>query len=272
MGNLCSCCVANENDSTLSLVGKAALIDFGIQWIMYFFSALFKTEKFFDLTGGSTFVLLAIYSLLWRKRFMVRQMVLTGMVSVWGLRLSSFLFHRILNSGRDVRFSKVRDNPRVLFIYWTIQGIWVFLTILPLLLVNSKKDEKNPVNSIDYLGWSVWIAGFLTEVIADSQKSSFRSIEANADKWIDVGLWSLSRHPNYLGEVMMWFGIFLSSTQNLNGVERAFAAVSPLFISYLLRFVSGVPPLEKASDKKWGNLKDYIDYKNRTPVFFPRLF
>lgn len=101
---------------------KAAVTDFAIQWSCFVIAALLKTEKFYDLAGSATFILLALQSLTRNGRFFPQQVIQSGLVSTWAARLGIFLFLRVLKDGHDRRFNRVRDNPRRFFMYWTIQG------------------------------------------------------------------------------------------------------------------------------------------------------
>ena len=114
-----------------------------------------------------------------------------------------------------------------------------------------------------------WIFGFLFEVIADRQKVIFN--KTNKGKFISTGLWSFSRHPNYFGELVLWLGITIISLPTFSEFQYL-GLITPIFIYLLLTRVSGVYLLEELAEKRWGNSKDYISYKNNTPVFFPRLF
>lgn len=246
---------------------KAAAIDFGIQWACWAVAATFKTEKFYDLAGSSTFFLLALQTLRWNNTYFTRQKVHTGMVMTWAVRLGSFLFTRILKEGHDRRFNKVRDNPRVFWVYWTIQGVWVLLTLLPVLIVNNKKEDK-PLTTRDYAGWGLWVAGFLLESIADYQKSTFRNNPDNAGQFINVGLWQMVQYPNYLGEIMMWTGLYLSSTSVLRGWEHV-AVLSPVFLTFLLTRLSGIPLQEKSAMRRYGSNPDYLNHIKNTKKLIP---
>jgi len=101
---------------------RALVTDFSIQWLMFLIAAYLRTEKFYDLTGSSTFIILALQSLLTAGRFFPRQVIQTCLVSTWAVRLGLFLFTRIMQAGKDSRFNKVRGNPKVFLLYWTIQG------------------------------------------------------------------------------------------------------------------------------------------------------
>eukprot|EP01102_Stenamoeba_stenopodia_P000622 TRINITY_DN10599_c0_g1_i1.p1 TRINITY_DN10599_c0_g1~~TRINITY_DN10599_c0_g1_i1.p1 ORF type:complete len:270 (+),score=28.18 TRINITY_DN10599_c0_g1_i1:160-969(+) len=267
-----------------SVLAKAAAVSVGVQWTMFVPSALFKTEKFYDLVGGSTFVLIAwLAKSFWAPNALnptLRQQVITGLITAWGSRLSLFLFSRIMSAGADSRFNGVRDNPKKLFVFWTIQALWIWLSLSPTLLMHSRTGspetvaESNSITMQDKIGWALWAVGFFFETVADLQKSAFRSVPSNADKWVDSGLWSISRHPNYFGEILMWSGIYLSCTSVIKDLPSRILTglASPAFITYLLTRVSGIPILERMSDKKWGNNPAYVAYKRRTAVLVPFLW
>lgn len=131
-------------------------------------------------------------------------------------------------------------------------------------------SSLEPLGVLDYIGIPLWAIGFLFEVVADYQKSSFRKITENKDKWIASGLWSTTRHPNYFGEIVLWFGNALIAFGGLGMKARgAFVFISPIFVTLLLIFVSGIPSLERAADQKFGKNPDYQKYKKATPVLVP---
>ena len=248
----------------------AAALDFGIQWSLWVVASIYQTEKFYDLAGSSTFIFLTLQSLRWQRKVNLRQLVQSGCVTVWALRLGLFIFHRVIQSGKDNRFNKVRGSPRLFLIYWTVQGVWVWLTLLPTLILNSStKDEK--LTWRDYLGWSLWLVGFILEVAADRQKSQFHADPANKGKWISSGLWSLCQHPNYLGEILMWSSLFLPASSVMSG-HQYWSVVSPIFVAYLVTRVSGIPILERQGLKKWGHLTEYQKYRQNTAVLIPYIW
>ncbi|XP_043939760.1 uncharacterized protein LOC122811769 [Protopterus annectens] len=246
---------------------KFAAVDFGIQWVLWVVAALLRTERFYDLAGSGTFLLLVHLSRRHTNTNYLRQNVQTGMVTAWSFRLGLFLFLRIMKEGKDQRFNGVRDSPGTFFMYWTIQGVWIFVTLLPTLMLNLEKKDK-PLGFQDYLGWGLWTVGFITEAVADQQKWKFRSDPENAGKFIRSGLWAYSRHPNYMGEILQWTGLFISASSVLSGVQYI-SIVSPLFIWYLLNYVSGIPILEQHAMKKWGSDPAFQDYIRNTPVLWP---
>lgn len=259
-----------------STLVKAAQLDFGIQWVGWAIASLLKTEKFYDLAGSATFISLCIQSFPGRKNsdkeVHPRQSITTFAVIIWAFRLGGFLFRRIIRDGHDKRFNGVRDKPLKFLMYWTIQGLWVFMTLLPVLILNSKKKHENPdLTWRDYLGWSIWAFGLTLEATADYQKWSFRAKPENQNKFITTGVWSSSRHPNYLGEILLWLGIWLPCSSTFKGLENA-SVISPLFVAFLLTKVSGIPLLEAASKKKWRNNEKYLEYIKKTAVLIPGIW
>ncbi|KPP78282.1 hypothetical protein Z043_102228 [Scleropages formosus] len=250
-----------------SVLTRCALTDVAVQWLGWAAAAALRTEKFYDLAG--TFLLLAHLSCQWGGTGYVRQNVQTGLVAAWALRLGAFLFGRILKEGQDRRFSNVRDNPRIFFVYWTMQALWVFVTLLPTLILNSERRDK-PLGTRDYVGWGIWGVGFATEAIADQQKWNFKQDTNNIGKFIQSGLWAYSRHPNYLGEILQWTGLFISASSVMKGPQYL-SVVSPLFVWFLLRHVSGIPILEKQALQKWGSDPAFQNYIKNTPLLWPDL-
>jgi steroid 5-alpha reductase family enzyme len=152
---------------------------------------------------------------------------------------------------------------------WTLQGVWVFFTMLPVLILHQASEDVN-FGVFDYIGLPTWAVGFLIEVIADFQKSAFRKLADNKEKFIHTGLWAISRHPNYFGEILLWIGVALSAFGGLSARPRAsFVFISPVFVALLLIFVSGIPLLEQKADKKYGEDDAYVQYKKKTPVLVP---
>lgn len=245
-------------------------VDFGAQWIVWAVSSVFATEQFYDLTGSLTFLTLIYLSNKIGSGSSFRKNMVSGMAGIWALRLGSFLFLRVLKSGEDKRFHKVKHEPARFWIWWTLQGIWVFVTLLPTLVLNLKQIYK-PVGWRDYVGWSIWFAGFAIEVIADHQKTSFRANPDNSGRFITSGLWSISRHPNYFGEIVMWCGLWLSSSSVMSGFELL-TLLCPMFDALLLVKLSGIPILERMADQRWGAESAYQAYKASTSVLIPWLW
>ena len=246
---------------------------FTIQWIVFLPSFYFSTERFYDLTGSITYMIVIITALYYKSEFIgsrsdLRSLLIAGFIIVWALRLGSFLFLRVLKDKEDRRFSEWKKNFHQFLRVWTLQGLWVFLTSVAAVTAISSREIIEP-DLFLYIGSFLWGFGFLFESVADYQKRKFRS--ENKNKFIQSGLWSLSRHPNYFGEIVLWFGIALIAFPTLVGVQYV-SLISPIFVYLLLTRVSGIHILEKHADDTWGKKKDYKVYKEKTPVLFPKIF
>ncbi len=245
---------------------------FLIQWLAFIPAYLFQTEKFFDLTGSITYISVVGVAVCY-SRYSVeldaRSVLVAALVIVWALRLGTFLFTRIKKAGKDDRFDELKPSFIRFLNVWTIQGLWVTFTAAAALVAITTTTRKE-LDAFAIIGFLVWVFGFAIEVIADSQKSRFSANPENKGKFIQTGLWSRSRHPNYFGEIMLWIGIAIIAIPVLQGWQWV-AMISPIFVTLLLTRVSGIPLLEKKADKKWGRQADYETYKKNTPVLIPRL-
>jgi len=245
---------------------------FVIQWLVFIPSYLYQTEKFFDLTGSITYISVIGVSVCYSRYSAdldARSILLAALVIIWAIRLGSFLFGRIKKAGKDDRFDELKPSFIRFLNVWTIQGLWVTFTAAAALVAITTANRKE-LDVLAVLGLLVWVFGFTIEVIADFQKSRFSANPDNKGKFIQTGLWSRSRHPNYFGEIVLWIGVAIIALPVLQGWQWV-ALISPLFVTFLLTRVSGVPLLEKKADKKWGGQADYEEYKKNTPVLIPRL-
>ena len=242
---------------------------FLIQWLAFIPAYLLQTEKFFDLTGSITYVSVITIAVLFSTGVDGRSILLAALVVIWAIRLGSFLFGRIKKAGKDDRFDEIKPSFIRFLNVWTIQGLWVTFTISAALVAITTSTRKE-LDVFAILGFLVWAFGFAIEVVADAQKSRFSANPDNKGKFIQTGLWSRSRHPNYFGEIILWVGVAVIALPVLQGWQWV-ALISPVFVTLLLTRVSGVPLLEKKADKKWGGQEDYESYKKRTPVLIPRL-
>ncbi|KAL2455867.1 Protein of unknown function (DUF1295) [Abeliophyllum distichum] len=239
-----------------------AIVTVGYQLFFFIVTALLKFDKVTDFAGGTNFVILALLTLIVKGSWHFRQVVLSLLVVVWGLRLGLFLLMRILQWGEDRRFDETRANLGKLTIFWIFQAVWVWTVSLPLTVVNA--SNRNPsIQTEDIIGWIMWSLGILVEAVADQQKLAFKNSPENRGKWCNVGVWKYSRHPNYFGEIFLWWGIFVASTPVLENAEWL-VIFGPIFLTLLLLFVSGIPLLEESADKKYGNNAIYRDYKRTT--------
>ena len=252
---------------------RVVILAFLIQWVAYIPAYVFQTEKFYDLTGSLTYLSVTWYALILASGDLananVANIVIVLLISLWALRLGSFLFMRIHKDGEDKRFRTIKPSATQFFMTWTLQGLWVSLCSMCALTAISS-DGGVVVNAMFYFGLGLFVLGFSTEIVADNQKSKFRSFSENRDKFITTGLWAKSRHPNYFGEIVLWTGIAVMSFSSLEGWQYL-TLISPIFTYILLVYVSGVRMLEARADKKWGDDEDYIKYKSETPVLWINL-
>ena len=247
---------------------------FIVHWIIFIPSFLAKTEKFYDITGTLAYIIIlytasALTSYSSGINLELRTKIIIGMVSFWAIRLGVFLFIRVLRVGEDRRFREAKKSFSKYLVWWTMSGLWVFLTTANALtlIINNKKLDNN---FLFYFGVIIWVVGIVFEIVADEQKRKFRLDKSNKGTFIYSGLWSISRHPNYFGEIILWIGIALVSLPTLHGFQYV-TLISPIFIYFLLTRISGVNLLEESADKKWGEQPEYIKYKKDTSVLFPFL-
>ena len=251
-------------------VVTAVLIAFFIQWVCFIPAFLLQTEKFYDLTGSITYLSLIIFAVFESGSVSAGSLVVAGSVVLWAVRLGRFLFLRIKKDGEDKRFRAIKPSFTRFFMTWTLQGTWVSMCLLCVLTAISSASGI-VVNFLFCVGLFLFVLGFGLEIVADSQKSKFRGDPKNKDLFITTGLWALSRHPNYLGELTLWVGIAVMSFSSLSGLQYL-TLISPVFIYVLLIYISGVRMLEDSGRKKWGHLEGYKNYINSTPKLFVRVF
>lgn len=253
---------------SISVFGLAGALAYVINWLVFVPSNIAKTEHYFDLTGSATYVTVVIVALVLSDDLDTRALVVAAMVVIWAVRLGSFLFLRIRRAGRDGRFDEIKVDSARFFMTWTLQGLWVLLTLACALAIITA-TERVSLGWIGVVGIAVWIVGFAIEVIADRQKSEFKRNPANEGRFISGGLWAWSRHPNYFGEIVLWSGIAIIALPVLSG-WRWLMLISPIFVFLLLTRISGIPMLERRATERWGGEEDYERYVANTPVLIPR--
>lgn len=242
---------------------------FLVQWAAFVPSYSRKTERYYDLTGSFTYISAILLAVLLSGATDARSILLLVLVLVWAGRLGPFLFRRVRRTGKDDRFDRIKRSFSRLLLTWTLQGLWVSLTLGAALAAVTSTDPKG-LDAFAFVGLAVWVVGFTLEAIADLQKSRFRADPANRGSFITSGLWALSRHPNYFGEITLWIGIAIIALPVLQGWQFV-TLISPVFVYLLITRVSGVPLLEKKADATWGGQEAYEEYKRRTPVLVPFL-
>ncbi len=259
---------ASVSISGIPLFALAVGLAFLIQWFAFIPAFLLQSEKFYDLTGSITYITVSIVAVLFSTERDGRSILLLAMVLIWAARLGTFLFRRIARAGKDGRFDEIKPSFFRFLNAWTLQGLWVTFTLAAALSAITTTNRRD-LGLFALIGFLVWLLGFSMEVAADTQKSRFREDPANKGRFINTGLWSKSRHPNYFGEILLWIGVAIIALPVLQGWGWV-TLISPLFVTLLLTRVSGVPMLERRADEKWGGQEDYEAYKERTPVLIPR--
>ena len=262
-----SICIFIANLTGIQNITYAVLYIFLIHLLIFVPSYFFQTEKFFDLTGTISYVssvLFIFFKSNTVESINLGSLVLSTFIIIWSLRLGTFLFLRIKKAGEDRRFNEIKKSFSWFFMTFSVSGMWVTICSICALT-----GIANGIifSSTTIIGIIIFIIGFTIEIIADSQKTKFRANDDNKDKFISSGLWKYSRHPNYLGEIILWLGISLISFSSLEGFQYI-TLISPIFTYLLLVNVSGINFLEKSGKKKWGHLDSYKKYLKETPRLF----
>ena len=240
---------------------------FAIQWLAFIPAYLRQTEKFYDLAGSFTYITVTVVAVMLSPEVDGRSVLLLAMIVMWATRLGTFLFQRVMQSGKDERFDEIKPSFFRFLLTWTLQGLWVSFTLAAALAAITT-EVREDLGWFALIGFLVWLFGFGFEVLADVQKSQFKADPANKGKFINTGLWAWSRHPNYFGEIVLWIGVAIIALPILRGWQWV-TLISPVFVFVLITRVSGLPMLERRADEKWGGQDDYEAYKKRTPVLVP---
>jgi steroid 5-alpha reductase family enzyme len=245
----------------------AVAVAFLMQWIAFVPAYLRRTERFYDLMGGATYITVIALAVLLAPIVDGRSLLLLALVGTWAARLSTFLFLRVLRTGKDERFDELKTSFLRFLNTWTLQGLWVSFTAAAALAAITS-PVRTPLGPFAVAGGAIWAVGFGIEAIADAQKRRFRGRPQNKGRFIQSGLWSWSRHPNYFGEILLWIGIAAIAAPSLRGWQWA-TMLSPVFVTVLLTRISGIPMLEKRADERWGGEEAYEAYKRRTSILIP---
>jgi len=259
-------------------------------------TALTGTHKLTDLCGTGAFVASMLvsrrHSGAWNLGLVSTPGLLNCLTGLWGARLGGYLFLRIVHTGEDKRLEPFMADPKLLATFWTAQAAWSFIVSLPVTISNyvaaSRASQLRLATSHLVGGpwWAsacllLWGACFALETVADAQKFAFKLDPENKNRFMASGVWAWSRHPNYAGEIGMWTSLALLAMPLLlvtKGQQPALlvrlsrfagALASPLFLTYLLAKVSGLPQLESKYDRMFADDPDYQAYKARTPILFP---
>jgi len=237
-------------------------IGFILHWAVFMPSYAFQTEHYFDLTGSLSYITTVIVAVVLNPSLDIRDLIICAMIVIWAGRLGSFLFWRIKKDGQDSRFVVMKTKFTWFLMTWTLGGLWVLVTMAAGLAALTSNTTVE-LGILGYMGIILWVFGFVVEVFADRQKTEFRKDPANQGRFITSGIWSWSQHPNYFGEITLWFGLALLAFPVLSGWQLA-TLVSPIFVFFLLTRISGIPLLDRAAKKKWGSDTEYLAYVQAT--------
>lgn len=250
----------------LNLVLTASLAVLGYMTLLFILAQILKNNSIVDIAWGFGFIIVVACLFIQSPEIFPSKVLLSALITIWGLRLSGHILLRNFGKPEDFRYEKMRKDWGKAFLIKSF--FFVFMLQGALMLVISFSATvlyaagPRGLNALDFIGAAVFLIGFLFETIGDYQLAQHLKKPANKGKLMTKGLWAFTRHPNYFGEATMWWGIFFIALSSANGWM---AVISPLTITFLLVFVSGVPLLEK----KYAGRPDWEKYRKRTPVFFP---
>ena len=230
-----------------------------------------------DFAYGTNFAGLALILFLCGQVYTARNIIVLVFLILWGLRLALYLFARVLKEGKDARFDDTRDHFFKFMVFWILQCVTVWTISIPFVFLFSRAVTPL-LGWQDIVGIIIWVIGFVIEAVADVQKFRFKNQPENRKRMCTIGLWNYSRHPNYFGEALCWWGIWSLCTRAFDADGNLWlywSVVSPLYVGTILLFLSGIPTLEEPWDKKYGKDADYRRYKKSVPpfiMFIPSLY
>ena len=248
------------------------LLVFLFNFLVCTFHAIpYTSDKLYDVTGAISFICVTVYSLMKNFNNLTKDGLLMGTMGImWAFRIGYYLFYRTLSSGLDSRFEIFRNTPLLMYYPFFLQFLWTSSLLLPNLAViyNDKNKENKEFTLLKYSGYFIWIIGFITEITADFQKKIFidKGLKLT-EGFISSGLWAYSRHPNYLGEITLWFGMALIAFAKLKNLV---VFIAPLITFILLKFVSGINLIEKKTFDRLKNNKKYLKYLDEVPTLLPK--
>jgi len=243
------------------------LVALGANLLAWVPASVLRTERFYDLTGTLTF--LAIVGVClgvawegpgWRSK------AACAAVAAWAVRLGWFLVSRIRRDGKDGRFDALKTDPARFLVPWSLQALWCAVCMLPVVGLVAHGGGEGAVAALDVVGFSMWTVGFGLEVVADAQKRRHREAVGG---FISTGLWAWCQHPNYLGEILLWTGLFVVGSGIFEGAQWLSVA-SPVLVILLLTRVSGIPLIDARAEVRFGDDPAWRAYRARTPLLVPR--
>ncbi len=252
------------------VIGYSALAVFCYFTLIFAVAQAIKDTGIVDIAWGPGFLIVSLIAMITAGSFGVRSIILTTIVGIWGLRLGVHILIRNIGRGEDFRYNQYRRKWKRFFgiiMYvrmYLLQGLFMLIISAPILFVHiySVGDPSGVLRVTDFIGLGIWLAGFLFETVGDTQLLVFKRKPDSKGKIMMTGLWRYTRHPNYFGETVLWWGIFFFALFRVEGLLTFFG---PATITFLLLKVSGGPMLEK----KWAGDEVYEAYKKRTSYFVP---
>jgi steroid 5-alpha reductase family enzyme len=246
------------------IIETAVILIYMAVWFIV--AQILRRNDIADIAWGAGFILVAITAMIVSEGMVTRSLLVVFLVTLWGIRLAIHIYKRNRGKPEDPRYRKWREEwgrhavIRTLFQLFFLQGLLIVIISLPVTFIIMYGQD--PFGILDALGVCIWLAGFLFEVIGDYQLAQYKRDPAHKGQIMTGGLWTYTRHPNYFGEVVLWWGIYIVALS----VTKGWATIlGPLTITFLILKVSGIPLLEE----KYKENEDFRAYKRRTSAFFP---
>ena len=249
----------------MSIYISVLILVFVLNILGFLFAYSFQTDKVTDITYSLSFICTAFFLIIFFSNFHGFHLLIALMLVLWAIRLGSFLFKRIHKIGRDKRFDSMRSSFINFGSFWVLQSISVFILVLPIIFLFDQ--EKVGIGVFQIIGASTWIAGFIIESLADFQKAKYK--QKGEEGLFVNGLYRFVRYPNYLGEILLWCGLWFYGINYYTDFGW-FTIISPIWTFALLRFISGIPLVEASRKKKYGTDPSYLKYMAKTPLLIPK--
>ncbi|NNF07744.1 MAG: DUF1295 domain-containing protein [Candidatus Eisenbacteria bacterium] len=251
-------------------IAEAAIIIVVMNGLGFLWAFTRKTESLTDLIYSLSFLVVAAWGYFRLTEVDWGQGMVFGMVTLWAGRLGIYLFRRIHAMGKDDRFDEMRESLTSLGGFWFFQALTILIVSLPFIFyLNRGLPPENL--TLTYVGTGIWLVGFVLETVADFQKFSFKQNPANKGKFMRGGLWDVVQHPNYLGEMLVWIGVFIACLPGIRGPEWI-GILSPLWVIVILIFVSGIPMLQESWSEKYGDDPEFQKHQKNTSKLIPYIY
>jgi steroid 5-alpha reductase family enzyme len=236
----------------------------GINLLLYLVAYLLQTDKVTDISYAATFAAIAGAGYYFSGHSLI-DLILLVMILLWAFRIGGYLFYRVLKIGHDQRFDEIRNHPLRFLTFWVMQGLTCGLVSFSFLLVMHQTDLT--ITPVFLSGIGLAGVGLLLETVADVQKFNFKL--RHPEQFMSRGVWRRIRHPNYTGELLFWWGIFVAS---IPYAPLLIAVLSPVWITLILIRFSGIPILREKWDKAYGQDPDFQAYLERSRLLIPYVY